>query len=271
MSHHTRLWWAHTRWALFCFILLATALDQAHWDQLIAHRLFFDAATPHWRGTDSFWINSVIHSGGRWAIRALVFALLATWIATARMPRLAQWRRPTAYACIAMTLSIALIGLLKQLTNIDCPWDLSEFGGHAPYVALFAARAASLAHAHCFPAAHASSGYALFAFYFALRERHAQLARWSIGAALLTGLCFGIAQQARGAHFLSHDVWSAFLTWMTALALYVFAFRARLWPHLHDGRSDSMSRRPRTRRGTSVRPNAALEEGVVKSVDRQLE
>lgn len=230
MSHHTRLWWAHTRWALFCFILLATALDQAHWDQLIAHRLYFDAATGHWRGANNFWIDSVVHDGGRWAVRALVLALLATWIAAARLPRLDEWRRPAAYACMAMTLSIALVGLLKQLTNVDCPWDLREFGGHAPYVALFAARPASLAHAHCFPAAHASSGYALVAFYFALRERHAPLARWSLGAALLTGLCFGIAQQARGAHFLSHDVWSAFLTWMIALTLYAFAFRARLWP-----------------------------------------
>ena len=61
-------------------------------------------------------------------------------------------------------------------------------------------------------------------------ERHTRLARWSLAAALLTGACFGLAQQARGAHFLSHDLWSALLTWLTALTLYAYVFRARLWP-----------------------------------------
>ena len=46
---------------------------------------------------------------------------------------------------------------------------------------------------------------------------------------ILTGLIFGVAQQSRGAHFVSHDVWSAFLVWSIALALYAFAFKARLW------------------------------------------
>ncbi len=42
---------------------------------------------------------------------------------------------------------------------------------------------------------------------------------------------FGIAQQARGAHFVSHDLWSAFLVWTVTLSIYAFAFRARLWKY----------------------------------------
>jgi membrane-associated PAP2 superfamily phosphatase len=29
-----------------------------------------------------------------------------------------------------------------------------------------------------------------------------------------------LAQQVRGAHFLSHDLWTAFLSWFMSLALY---------------------------------------------------
>jgi membrane-associated PAP2 superfamily phosphatase len=35
------------------------------------------------------------------------------------------------------------------------------------------------------------------------------------------GLLFGISQQLRGAHFLSHDVWTAGICWATALLTYL--------------------------------------------------
>src|SRR5688500_14669233 len=37
-----------------------------------------------------------------------------------------------------------------------------------------------------------------------------------------TGLVFGLAQQALGAHYVSHD-------WTVALTLYILVFNARLW------------------------------------------
>lgn len=229
MSNQTQVWWAHTRWALLLFTLLAGALASTQWDLLIAHHLYFDAATGQWRGTHNFWANTVLHNGGRWTIRVILLSMAIFWAVTLRSRQLAEWRRPAGYAWLAMALCIVLTGVLKLVTNVHCPWDLREFGGHAAYLELFAARPAGPA-AHCFPAAHASSGYALVVWYFALRERYPALAKWGALAALLTGVTFGVAQQMRGAHFLSHDVWSAFLTWMTATSVYAFGFRARLWP-----------------------------------------
>jgi membrane-associated PAP2 superfamily phosphatase len=43
-----------------------------------------------------------------------------------------------------------------------------------------------------------------------------------------TGVVFGLAQQSRGAHFVSHDVASAALVWLTCLTLYVYGFHCRL-------------------------------------------
>jgi membrane-associated PAP2 superfamily phosphatase len=230
MSYRTRFWWAHTRWALLLFILLAVPLADTQWDLVIARHFYFDAAAGQWLGAHNFWINGVIHNGGRWTIRVIVLLLGLAWTVTLCTPRLAEWRRPAAYAFLCMVSCSALAGLLKLLTNVHCPWDLREFGGHAPFVPLFAARTAGLLSAHCFPSAHASSGYALVAFYFGLRERYPALAKWCAAVALLTGLTFGVAQQARGAHFFSHDVWGAFLTWTLAASLYAFVFAARVWP-----------------------------------------
>ena len=160
--------------------------------------------------------------------------MLALWIATYVERDWRALRRPAAFFTIAALLSIGVVGLLKTVTNVDCPWDLVPFGGRFPYIELFADRPDALRVGRCFPAAHASSGYALLALYFAFRERHAMLAKLGLGLGLLAGLMFGVAQQARGAHFVSHDLWSAFLVWTITLSTYAFAFRARLWKSPQD-------------------------------------
>ncbi len=55
-----------------------------------------------------------------------------------------------------------------------------------------------------------------------------RLALAGLGIALGLGMLFSFGQQARGAHFLSHDLWSAFIAWTICLALYRWAFGGRL-------------------------------------------
>jgi membrane-associated PAP2 superfamily phosphatase len=218
-------YWRHLRLPLILFLLLASALATSSVDLRIAHALYFDETSMRWIGADSWWTNDLIHHGGAW----LAAASLILWAATWWRPQWQELRRPALYFFLSLGLSIGVVGLLKTLTNVDCPRDLSEFGGAFPYIHLFAHRPEALRHARCFPAAHASSGYALLALYFALRERSRWASRLGLAAGLVMGLIFGIAQQARGAHFVSHDVWSAWLVWTISLSLYTFAFKARLW------------------------------------------
>jgi membrane-associated PAP2 superfamily phosphatase len=86
---------------------------------------------------------------------------------------------------------------------------------------LFADRPDFLPRARCFPGAHASSGFALTCFYFALRDRSRMAARWALIGALLVGIAFSIGQEARGAHFLSHDLVGAAIVWFIQLGLYL--------------------------------------------------
>ena len=75
-----------------------------------------------------------------------------------------------------------------------------------PYVSLFADRPDSLPRAMCFPGAHAASGFAFMFGYFLLRDVARRRARWALAGAILLGIAFSIGQQARGAHFISHDL-----------------------------------------------------------------
>lgn len=222
-------YWRHLRLPLVAFVLLAAVLATTPLDITIAHALFFDEAQSHWIGADSWWANELIHHGGMWFMRIVALLALALWAATWWRPQLHELRRPSLYFFVSVVLSVSLVGLLKTLTNVDCPRDLTEFGGAFPFIHLFEHRPAELRQARCFPAAHASSGYALLALYFLFRERSRRVARLGLAAGLLLGLVFGIAQQSRGAHFLSHDVWSAMIVWTVSLSLYTFVFKARLW------------------------------------------
>jgi membrane-associated PAP2 superfamily phosphatase len=222
------VWWQYMRAPLAVFGVLAALFAATPADVDIAHALFFDARHG-WLGAGSWWTNDFLHTAGQWWIRVLVLAALGFWLATFRAAGLRALRRPAAYAIVAFLLSVTVVGFLKWATNVHCPWDLIDFGGVHPYVHLFSQRSALLPRGQCFPAGHASSGYALVALYFVLVERHPRAAKAAMLGAALVGLTFGLGQQSRGAHFMSHDVWSAFIAWTVCVSVYVFGFRCRLW------------------------------------------
>jgi membrane-associated PAP2 superfamily phosphatase len=222
-------WWRRIRVPLVFFVVLATLFAFTHADLRIARAVFFDSAQGDWIGNNNWWTNEFIHRGGTWFVRSLVLAALAIAGWSLFDSGLRSWRRPALYFAVSVILSVGSVGALKTVTNKDCPRDLSEFGGEHTYVPLFAHRPAELKNARCFPAAHASAGYALLALYFMFRERNRRWGRIGLAIGLLTGVIFGISQQSRGAHFVSHDLWSAFIVWTVALSTYVGLFRARLW------------------------------------------
>lgn len=207
-------WWWH---AALPAVLLAIALivtNASNADEAVAHAWAYGPSG--WIGSGAWWAEELLHDGGRNAVRAIA----ATCLAAALIVRHSPWRAVATYLFAAMAASALLAGILKQLTNVDCPWDLLGFGGTRPYVHLFADRPDALPRAACFPGAHSASGFSLLAVYFALRDRNRRLARLTLVAALATGAAFSVAQEGRGAHFLSHDLASAFLAWFVALALY---------------------------------------------------
>ena len=90
-------------------------------------------------------------------------------------------------------------------------------GGLRDYVGLFATRPHGMPRGVCFPAGHSSAGFAWVSLYFfALPVRPAW--RWrGLAVGLVAGCVFGAAQQLRGAHFLSHDLWTLATCWTVSL------------------------------------------------------
>jgi membrane-associated PAP2 superfamily phosphatase len=81
--------------------------------------------------------------------------------------------------------------------------------------------------AGCFPAGHASAGYAWISSYF-FGLYYQSRWRWvGLGASMIAGAVFGFVQQIRGAHFISHDIWTLAICWFFSLALFLFFFKEK--------------------------------------------
>lgn len=114
----------------------------------------------------------------------------------------------------------AVISLLKRFSDSHCPWDLQRYGGNEPYVRLLEIMPAGIAPGHCMPAGHAASALWLLAvavFWLPEQPRRAAL----VGALMLVfGFAVGWAQQMRGAHFLTHTLWSVWIAAVIVSLLY---------------------------------------------------
>jgi membrane-associated PAP2 superfamily phosphatase len=189
-------------------------------DLLIARYFFFDSVSNEWIARHDWWSNELLHTGGRNLMRLLGIAAIAVWASSFRWERLAPYRADLGYFAACMVLVPLTVGILKQITNVDCPWDLQGFGGNRPVIHWFQFRPDGLPRGACFPGAHSSSAFALFGLFFVWRQSRPALATIALMATLLIGAAFSIAQQSRGAHFLSHDLVSALLAWLICLGLY---------------------------------------------------
>ena len=114
---------------------------------------------------------------------------------------------------LSVLAALLAITLIKGFSKTSCPWDLQVFGGLARYVSHWDWFQIDGGGGHCFPAGHASTGFAFMAAYFSLRHSGVPAARLWLVCALLAGFVLGLSQQIRGAHFMSHTLWTAWLSW----------------------------------------------------------
>jgi len=209
-------WTLRRLWALTLLFFVLLVL----WDAT-----GFDLPLARWSGSpQGFALRQqplfvlLSHELPRMAGAALLLALLVgvfkPWGFLCRLAPGERWQLWLSIAGGALAITV-----LKRLNHTSCPWDLAEFGGVARYVSHWLWGVRDEGGGHCFPAGHASTAFAYLAGWFVLRHGAPRVAgRWLL-AALLAGMLLGLAQQMRGAHYMSHTLWTAWICWAWGLAL----------------------------------------------------
>lgn len=196
--------------------LLLLALERTPVDLFLARLAGGQDGFP---GQHAFWLEQVLHRGARaagWVAALALMLVAARPFGTFRqLDRARRWQ--IALTPIACALAISI---LKQRSGASCPWDLAEFGGQARLIGHWAAFASGDGGpGRCFPAGHAVTGFGFIGGWYAWRGRDARIARRWLHGSLAIGLLLGFAQQWRGAHYLSHTLWSAWCCVATGSAI----------------------------------------------------
>lgn len=194
-------------------------------DILLASTLFhLQGGGDHWPLRTAWITESVLHTGGRNLVILMAAIVLLSLVASFFSQRFKSIRRGLVYLFLSALATVMLVRIGKNVTHMFCPWDLRLFGGTHLYVPLFGRAPTGAEVGQCFPAGHSSGGYAWVALYYFFLLYWPQKAKLGLAFGLSLGFVFGVGQQLRGAHFLSHDLWSVTIAWTLASLLFYVMF-----------------------------------------------
>lgn len=199
-------------------MLVAATFELGNVDIWLADK-FYALEGGTWALKNAWITSTVIHQTGKMFSLFIAAVILATLIISYLSQHLRQYRRELAYLLLAAGGSSVLISSLKSISHVSCAWDFTRYGGTAEYASVYA-QILNMSGNNCFPAGHASGGYAWLAFYFLGVYKQSAWRRAGLGFALSVGLIFGVSQQLRGAHFITHDLWALGICWFFSLLIF---------------------------------------------------
>ena len=192
-------------------------------------RHFYNAQLQLWPYREHWLLQGVIHKAGRLAVYVLGgFMLVALLLSLRGASRWASYREALLFLVLAGISGPLVVTYFKSHTVIYCPWDVALFGGAKPHVKLFDRIVGALAVGHCFPAGHSSLGFTWVNLYFLGLVVKPAYKFYGLAVGLGMGMVFAAAQEIRGAHFLSHDLFSLALCWFCSLAVFMLCY-GRQW------------------------------------------
>lgn len=168
-------------------------------------------------------LKHVLSALGGAVILALIIDALRPF---ARLTRCLRLRlRVVALSAVLVPLTVTV---LKRASSTSCPWDLIEFGGTQAYAGLLQAALPGSVAGHCMPGGHAASAMWLAALAVLWLPHRPRIAMAVGAGGLVVGMALGWLQQLRGAHFLTHTLWTAWIACAIVGVLYwLLVARAR--------------------------------------------
>jgi len=210
--------------SLFVVALLLSVVFDTSWvfSTPIDHQVsefIYRAGGGQFAWKENFWLETVFHQWAKIPPILLTLSALLLWIASYWVKSFVSWRWSLAYVFLASALAVGVIAWLKASTDKACPWHLVQYGGEYAFRRLFEGGISR--GLQCWPAGHASTGFGLLAWSIMFYQRKRfRLGTTAFFIAMLCGNILGVSQVLRGAHFISHQLWTALICWTVCWLVY---------------------------------------------------
>ena len=205
--------WHEQPLVFYLLFLFAIVLWEILGFDVVFAQLFGDINGFRWR---NHWIfETILHEGGRRFSWVIILSLgFGVWWPFGILRKLSFSKR--LQLAVTSLIAVSVVVALKSISTTNCPWDLQMFGGVSQYVSHWLSWGVAEGRSgHCFPAGHASAGFAFLSGIYVFSE-WPRIAKWWLITAITAGFILGLAQQIRGAHFMSHTLWTAWICWLVA-------------------------------------------------------
>ncbi len=202
--------------------LLTIAISRYSNIDLTVSSWFYDVSTSSFPLKDTFLFSRIFHDGTRKVSTGLwLLCCFITW-RSRRTEAFLGWLFVVVTALLAVTIN----GWFKHHSMHSCPWSLSDFGGNADYFRAFEALPEIPGPGRCLPSGHAAVGFMWIPLIYACALWRPQHLRKALLIIVPFSLFCGGIQVARGAHFVTHVMWTAVICGLsTSLSFHAYQYR----------------------------------------------
>ncbi len=213
----------HVLFSAFALLIALLWFELTNTD-LWLQNLFFNTQNNHWLiDSPGPLLHFIFYDGIKKLLILFALAILISLLFFRNRPWIKLHRRGLRIVLLALIIVPSVVGLLKATTNVACPRDIVAYGGDIPYVRVFESYPQGQKPENkqrCFPAGHASGGFALMSLYFLFHSKRNR--RRALVFGLSIGWLMGIYKTLLGHHFMSHTIITMLLAWLLINLIVLF-------------------------------------------------
>ena len=204
------------------FLLIAViTLSQFSYLDIFIQSFFYNFDTKNWLiDKNEPILKFFLYDGIKNLLILFAVAILFSLIFLRKKELIQEYKKGLIIVLLAAIFVPVIIGSLKAISNTPCPCNLVNFNGTYPDTKVFDSYPKDFiqtSKAKCWPAGHASGGFALMALFFLFKTPKNQ--KRALAAALVIAWSMGLYKMLLGDHFLSHTIITMIMAWLIILII----------------------------------------------------
>jgi len=165
-------------------------------------------------------LKFIFYDGIKKLLIAIALVLLLALLFFKKHTLIQEYKHGLIIVLLCAFVIPTLIGGLKKITNMPCPKQECRYGGSIVRTALWQDAQQERGSLACWPAGHASGGFALMSLFFLFKSKKNRYL--ALAMALLIGWLMGLYKMFIGDHFFSHTLITMLLAWFCILSVIYF-------------------------------------------------